>query len=85
MASYGCRYDYWKLQEKLALTGIKQIKKQILAAEIRKSMAEKDLENRELQIEKAEEVYAVVKNKFINQELYNRWYLKYLPGGLLEP
>lgn len=71
LGSHERRWDDWKLQEKLAETEIKQIDKQILAAEIRKAVAEKDLENHNMQIENAEEAKTFMKDKFTNQELYN--------------
>lgn len=48
-----------------------QIDKLILAADIRKASAEKDLENHQMQIENAEEVNTFMKDKFTNQELYH--------------
>ena len=45
--------------------------KQILAAQIRKAIAEKDLDNHNVQIEAAEEVNTFMKDKFTDQELYN--------------
>ena len=71
LGSHDRRWNDWKLQEKLAETEINQIEKQILAAEIRKAIAEKDLENHNIQIENTIEVNTFMKDKFTNQELYN--------------
>ncbi|PWB49644.1 MAG: hypothetical protein C3F06_13815 [Candidatus Methanoperedenaceae archaeon] len=71
LGGYQRRRDDWKLQEKLAATEMAQIDKQIIAAEIRHSIAEKELENHELQRENAEEIEAYMKDKFTNKELYN--------------
>lgn len=71
LGSHERRWDDWKLQENIAAKEIDQIHKQILAAEIRKAIAEKDLENHNMQIENAEEAKTFMKGKFTNQELYN--------------
>ena len=65
------RWDDWKLQENIVAKEIDQIHKQILAAEIRLAIAEKDLENHNMQIENTEEVNTFMKDKFTDQELYN--------------
>ncbi|MBE9570423.1 MAG: peptidoglycan-binding protein, partial [Proteobacteria bacterium] len=71
LGSHDRRWNDWKLQENIAAKEIDQIHKQILAAEIRLAIAEKDLENHDLQIENAKEVDTYMRNKFTNQELYN--------------
>ena len=71
MGGYHRRRDDWKLQEKVAEKELKQIDKQILAAEIRKAISEKDLDNHDQQIENANEVDTFMRDKFTNQELYN--------------
>jgi hypothetical protein len=71
LGSHERRWNDWKLQEKMAETEIEQIEKQILAAEIRKAISEKELENHSMQIENASEVSTFMKDKFTNQELYN--------------
>ncbi len=71
-AAYDRRWDDWKLQEDLAAKEMEQLDKQIAAAEVRKSIAEKDLENTELQIDQSKEVYEWMTDKYTNQELY-KW------------
>lgn len=71
-AGYERRKDEWVHQSKLALAELKQIQKQILAAEIRKSMAEHELSNHETQIENAQSVDHFMRGKFTSQQLY-RW------------
>jgi len=64
------RADEWKLQEETASRELAQIDAQIAAAEIRLSMAERDLANHDRQIEQAEETERFLRNKFTNRELY---------------
>lgn len=71
LGSYRRRQDEWNLQEDLAAKEKDQIDKQIAAAEIRKAIAEKDLENHDKQIENAKAVDEYMRSKFTNQELYN--------------
>lgn len=68
---YDRRWEEWKLQEKLANKELTQIDKQIVAAEIRVAIAERELENHDLQIENARQVDDYMRNKFTNQELYS--------------
>jgi hypothetical protein len=59
IATYQRRADDWDLQKKLASKEKDQINKQIAAAEIRKAIAEKELENQDLQIENANRSTAI--------------------------
>jgi hypothetical protein len=65
------RWKEWKLQERLAQKELDQIEKQIEAADIRKEIAQKDLQNHCLQIENAEKIDAFMRSKFTNAELYD--------------
>ncbi|TKC98605.1 neuraminidase-like domain-containing protein [Polyangium fumosum] len=71
MGYYTRRAEEWKLQERLAAKEIEQLDKQILAAEIRLALAEKELENHDLTVENAKEVEATLRDKFTNQALYS--------------
>lgn len=71
MAGYQRRSDEWKLQEDLAKEEINQIGKQITAADIRVTIAEKEVENNDRQIENARSVETFMKDKFTNRELYS--------------
>lgn len=71
-AGYDRRWDDWKLQEDLAEKEIEQLDKQIAAAEVRKAIAEKDLENTELQMEQSKEIYEWMTDKYTNEDLY-KW------------
>lgn len=71
MGSYQRRRDDWKFQAKTAELELKQIDKQILAAEIRIAIAEKDIENHDLQMGQSREVDDYMRSKFTNAELYD--------------
>jgi len=71
IAAYQRRADDWDLQKKLADKERDQITQQVAAAEIRKAIAEKELENQDLQIENAQSVDSYMHDKFTNQELYD--------------
>lgn len=70
-ASMERRWDEWMHQVELARLELAQIDKQIIAAEIRKAIAEKELENLERQIEQSKEIQAFYQDKFTNKELYD--------------
>jgi hypothetical protein len=69
--SYTRRDEENKHQSSLASIEIDQIQFQINAAEIRQAIAEKELENQELQIENAKTVDESMRNKYTNEQLYN--------------
>ncbi|MEO6720605.1 MAG: neuraminidase-like domain-containing protein [Ferruginibacter sp.] len=71
MAGWQRRRDEWLYQAKTAVQEIKQLDKQIIASEIRKSIAEKELENHHKQIEHSSNLDEFVrKQKFSNETLY---------------
>ncbi|NVK66502.1 MAG: hypothetical protein HWE22_18060 [Flavobacteriales bacterium] len=70
-ASYEWREKEWNFQIKIAKEELKQVEKTILSAELRIAIAEKDLENHELQIEQSKEMFDFVKSKFTNLKLYS--------------
>ena len=61
----------WVYQSNAAAQEIMQVDKQILAAEIRRVIAEKELYNQRQQIEQSEEIEQTLREKFTNQELYS--------------
>ncbi|MDN3511813.1 MAG: neuraminidase-like domain-containing protein [Candidatus Jettenia sp.] len=71
LGGYDRRFDDWKLQERLAKKEMAQIDKQIVAAEIRKEIAEADLKSHELQIENSKMATDFMNTKFTNKELYD--------------
>lgn len=70
-AGYERRRDDWDHQAKLAATELGQIEKQVIAAEMRKAVAEKELDAQVLQISNAKEVDQYMRSKYTNVELYN--------------
>ncbi len=64
------RMDDWVFQAEQAAKDIEHIEKQISAAEIRRAMAEQELETHDLQTENAKEVDTFMRDKFTNKQLY---------------
>jgi hypothetical protein len=79
MGSFKRRDEEWKFQADLAAKELVQIGKQIAAAEIRLAIAERDLENHDLQIENAKQVDEFMRGKFTNRELYD-WMVSQISG-----
>lgn len=71
LGGYERRFDDWKLQERVVKREMAQIDKQIVAAELRKEIAEADLKNHEVQIENSKKADAFMRTKFTNKELYD--------------
>lgn len=69
--SFARRKEEWSLQNKLADKELIQIDKQIVSAEIRKSITQKELSNHELQMKQTLEMDEVMHSKFTNEELYD--------------
>lgn len=70
LGGYDRRFDDWKLQQRLANLELNSIDKQIVAADIRKEIAETDLKNHDLQIENAKKTDEFMRTKYTNKELY---------------
>lgn len=70
LAGYGRREEEWTHQRDIAEQELKQIDKQIAAADIRIEIAQQDLSTHDKQIENAEAVYDLMNRKYTNQELY---------------
>jgi hypothetical protein len=71
MAGHERRADEWRHQKRMSDKELEQIEKQIAAADIRRQIAEKDLDNHDKQIENAKAVDEYMRSKFTNRELYN--------------
>jgi Tc toxin complex TcA C-terminal TcB-binding domain/Neuraminidase-like domain len=71
VGGYQRRWDEWKLQERLANIELRQIEKQLAAAQIRIEIARKELENHDRQRQNAREIDEYMRSKFTNQELYD--------------
>lgn len=78
-ASYNRRKDDWDHQAELARGERVQVQKQIDAARIRVSIAERELENHDRQTENAQAVDAFMRSKYTNQELYE-WMISQISG-----
>jgi hypothetical protein len=65
------RRDDWSFQFRSANLELKQIDKQIIAAEIRLAIAEKEMDNHDLQQENSREADDYMRSKFTNTELYD--------------
>ncbi len=70
-ATFQRREQEWKYQLKTAKQEQKQNQQQLLAAEIRELIAEKDFEIHEKNMEQSDELHDFYKNKFTNLGLYN--------------
>ncbi|MBK7303010.1 MAG: hypothetical protein IPI90_07090 [Saprospiraceae bacterium] len=64
------RKEDWEFQLKLSEQELKQVQQQIISAQIRLAMAEKDLEIHEKQMDQVKEIHEFYKSKFTNLDLY---------------
>jgi hypothetical protein len=71
IGGYTRRMDDWQFQSDLAKKEISRLEKQILSAEIKLAIAEKDLLNQKLQIENNKEMDEFMRNKFTSKQLYD--------------
>ncbi|MDR2009146.1 MAG: hypothetical protein LBQ22_01520 [Bacteroidales bacterium] len=70
-AGYQRRKEDWDFQAAQANIEIEQLKTQLVAAEIRLMVAEKELQSFELQIEQGKSILDYYKSKYTNEDLYN--------------
>jgi len=70
-AGYERRMEDWQFQASTAAKEIEQLDQQVLAAEIRLDIANRELANHDLQISNNEETDAYMRSKFSNVELYS--------------
>lgn len=78
-AEYGRRKDEWDHQANLAAIELKQIEKQIVAAETRRAIAEQELRNHDQQIDNARETDEFLRSKFTGQDLFG-WMVAEVSG-----
>lgn len=71
MGGYQRRADEWHLQEQMSAKELEQIDKQIAAANIRIAIAQRELDNHDIQIQNATAVENFMRDKYTNQELYD--------------
>ncbi len=79
LAGYQRRLEEWQLQEQVANKEIEQYDQQIIAAEIRVAMAERELENHELQMDNTAAADELMRDKYTNRELYE-WTIGQIAG-----
>ncbi len=79
VAGYQRRQDEWNFQRDLAAKETEQLDKSIAAAELRVAMAEKELENHQLQIDNANATASFLQSKYTNEELY-QWQAGQISG-----
>ncbi|MGA7935668.1 MAG: hypothetical protein WCA35_19110, partial [Kovacikia sp.] len=79
MAGFQRRQDEWDFQKDLAIKETEQIDISIAAAELRVSIAEKELDNHVIQIENAKATDVFMRSKYTNQELY-QWQIGQISG-----
>jgi hypothetical protein len=70
LGGYERRQDEWTFQKELAQKELAQIDKQIAAAEIRVSIAERELANQQLQIDHSKKIEETLRTKYTNADLY---------------
>lgn len=68
---YERRKADWSLQLKLANTELKQLEKQLVAAEIRASITDKEIQIQDLQLSNAIALDAAMHDKYSNEDLYD--------------
>ncbi len=71
LGGYDRRSDDWSLQERVTSKELLHIEQQIVAAQIRKEIAEADLSNHDVQIENNEKTDDFMRSKYTNEELYS--------------
>lgn len=69
-AGWDRREDEWRHQVEVLDIEIQQIERQILAAERRRDVSLRELNNHQRQIEQSDEVYSFLRDKFTSHELY---------------
>lgn len=77
--SYQRRKEEWDFQVRSSQKEIVQIDQQITAAQIRLDIAQKELDNQQLQIDQAKEVNQYMRSKFTSQQLYE-WMITQVSG-----
>lgn len=70
-AGHARRSEEWEQQRKTADAELKQIERQLVAAEIRAAIAEKELANHNLQYKNAQELDQAMHDKYSNEDLYD--------------
>ncbi len=79
IGGYDRRWNDWKFQEDMANKELAQIDLQIAAAELRGAIAQKEIDNQNLQIDNSKAVDAYMRSKYTNQDLY-QWQVAQISG-----
>ncbi|MGH9932682.1 MAG: hypothetical protein ACREA9_26050 [Pyrinomonadaceae bacterium] len=79
IANYQRRKEEWDFQKELAIKESEQIDKLIAAAELRITIAKKELDNHVIQIENAKATDAFMRSKYTNEELH-QWQVGQISG-----
>ncbi len=83
VGGYARRQDDWILQHNIAVGELRQLERQIAAAEIRRAVAERELETHRKQVANAKEAETLLKTKFTNEQLYD-WFVRQLSSLYFE-
>ena len=73
------RFDEWQFQSNMAAKELEQIDKQIIASEIRKQIAEREIANQDQLIDNSTDVDEFMRDKYTNQQLYS-WMVGQIAG-----
>ena len=79
VAGYHRRQDEWDFQRDMAVKEIQQLERSIAAATLRVELANKDLENHQLQTDNAKATDEFMRTKYTNQDLY-QWQIGQISG-----
>lgn len=79
MGSYNRRMDDWNMQAKSSKKEIEQLEKELLIAEIRQEICQKELDTQIMQIENSKAVLDFMTYKFTSTELYD-WLISEVSG-----
>jgi len=79
IGSYQRRQDDWTFQAETAQKELEQLDKQIISAQIRIDIAERELSNHLKQLENSQSVDEFMRRKFTSQELYS-WMVSQVAG-----
>jgi hypothetical protein len=71
MAGHQRRVDEWRFQSNMAAKELAQIDKQIIASDIRVQVAEHEITTHDQQMDNAQQVDELMRDKFTNQQLYS--------------
>ncbi len=79
LAQYQRRHDEWVHQSRLAVEELRLLNREIVAADIRRAIAERELQNHDKQIENARQIDEFLHDKYTNHALY-AWMASELSG-----